>query len=56
MQKRCTGEKAKVSEERLLSIRLLGASEISFEGRALRFGRKKALALLSYLAAKGGKR
>jgi DNA-binding SARP family transcriptional activator/tetratricopeptide (TPR) repeat protein len=56
LQKRCTGEKAKVSEERLLSIRLLGASEISFEGRALRFGRKKALALLSYLAAKGGKR
>jgi hypothetical protein len=29
---------------------------VSFEGRGLRFSRKKALALLCYLAAKGGKR
>lgn len=40
----------------LLSIRLLGPPEVSFGGRGLRFGRKKALALLCYLAAEGGKR
>jgi DNA-binding SARP family transcriptional activator len=39
----------------LLSIKLLGPPGASFEGRNLRFGRKKALALLCYLAAKGGK-
>ncbi len=39
----------------LLSIRLLGSPEVSFGGQGLRFGRKKALALLSYLAAGGGK-
>ena len=50
------GEKTKVSEEKLLSVRLLGPPEASFEGWNLRFGRKKALALLCYLAAKEGKR
>jgi hypothetical protein len=40
----------------LLRIRLLGSLEVSFGGQGLRFGRKKALALLSYLAAGGGKR
>ena len=39
-----------------LSIKLLGLPEVSLEGRSLRFGRKKALALLSYLAAGGGRR
>src|SRR3712207_954542 len=39
----------------LLSIRLLGPPEMSFGGRGFRFGRK-ALALLCYLAAEGGKR
>jgi hypothetical protein len=50
------GEKTKVSEEKLLSVRLLGPPEASFEGRNLRFGRKKALALLCCLAAKEGNR
>ena len=40
----------------LLSIKLLGPPEVNLEGRNLRFGRKKALALLCYLAAKEGKR
>ncbi len=40
----------------LLSIRLLGPPEVSVEERALRFGRKKTLALLCYLAAEGRKR
>jgi DNA-binding SARP family transcriptional activator/tetratricopeptide (TPR) repeat protein len=40
----------------LLSIRLLGPPEVSAEGCALRFGRKKALALLCYLVAEGRKR
>ena len=39
----------------LLSVRLLGPPEISFEGRGLKFGRKKALALLCYLATEGGR-
>ena len=39
----------------LLSIKLLGPPGASFEGRNLRFGRKKTLALLCYLAAEGGK-
>jgi DNA-binding SARP family transcriptional activator/tetratricopeptide (TPR) repeat protein len=39
----------------LLSVRLLGSPEVSFGRRGLRFGRKKALALLCYLAADGGK-
>ncbi len=37
-----------------LIVNLLGPAEVSFEGRALRLGRKKALALLCYLAAEGG--
>jgi hypothetical protein len=39
-------EKTKVSEEKLLSIGLLDRPEVSIEGCALQFGRKKALALL----------
>jgi DNA-binding SARP family transcriptional activator/tetratricopeptide (TPR) repeat protein len=54
LRQRCTGEKTKVSEEKPLSIRVLGLPEVSFEGRRLRFGRKKVLALLCYLAAEGG--
>jgi DNA-binding SARP family transcriptional activator len=50
------GEKTKIPEEKVLSITLLGPPGVSFEGRGLRFGRKKALALLCYLAAQGGKR
>jgi DNA-binding SARP family transcriptional activator len=42
-------------EEKLLSLRLLGSPEVSFEGRPLRFGTKKALALLCFLAAEGGR-
>ena len=49
-------EVAKVPEEKPLSIRLLGTPEVSLGGRPLRFGRKKALALLCYLAAGGGTR
>ena len=48
--------KTRVSEEKLLSIGLLGITEASREGRPLRFGRKKTLALLCYLAAEGRKR
>jgi DNA-binding SARP family transcriptional activator len=41
-------------QKRLLSLRLLGAPEASLKGHPpLRFGRKKALALLCYLAAEG---
>ena len=36
-----------------LSIRLLGPPEVSLCGRGLRFGTKKALALLCYLATEG---
>src|ERR687886_942670 len=50
------GEKTKVPEEKLLSIQLLGRPKVSLEGREVRFGRKKALALLCYLAAKREKR
>src|SRR5919199_6345783 len=39
-----------------MSIGLLGTPEVSFEGRPLRFGRKKTLALLCYLAAERRKR
>ena len=45
----------KVPEEKLLSIRLLGPPEANLRGRRLRFGTKKALALLCYLAAEGKK-
>jgi DNA-binding SARP family transcriptional activator/tetratricopeptide (TPR) repeat protein len=37
----------------MLSIRLLGPPEVSVERRPLRFGTKKSLALLCYLAAEG---
>ena len=43
-------------ETKPLSIGLLGSPEVSFEGRVIRFGRKKALALLCYLASKGVQR
>jgi DNA-binding SARP family transcriptional activator/tetratricopeptide (TPR) repeat protein len=56
LRQRCTGEKTKVPEEKPLSIRVLGLPEVSFEGRCLRFGRKKVLALLCYLATEGRKR
>ena len=39
-----------------LSIKLLGPPEVSLGGRSLRFGRKKALALLCYLVTEGGER
>ncbi|HLL56953.1 MAG TPA: AAA family ATPase [Rubrobacteraceae bacterium] len=39
----------------LLSVRLLGPPETSFDWRGLQFGRKKALALLCYLATEGGR-
>jgi hypothetical protein len=45
------GEKAKVPEDKPLRIRLLGPPEASLWGRGLRFGTKKVLALLCYLAA-----
>jgi DNA-binding SARP family transcriptional activator/tetratricopeptide (TPR) repeat protein len=44
-----------VPEEKPLSIRMLGPPEASLRGRGLRFGTKKALALLCYLAAEGKK-
>jgi two-component SAPR family response regulator len=43
----------KASQEKMLSIKLLGPPEVSIEGRLLRFGTKKSLALLCYLAAEG---
>ena len=45
-----------VQGEKRLSLRLLGVHEASLGGRPVRFSRKKALALLSYLAADGGRR
>ncbi len=43
-------------KEKPLCISLLGPPAVSFGGRDPRFERKKALALLCYLAAEGGKR
>ena len=43
-------------EKPLLSLGLLGPPEASVRGRPLRIGIKKALALLCYLAARGGRR
>ncbi|HET6658501.1 MAG TPA: BTAD domain-containing putative transcriptional regulator, partial [Rubrobacter sp.] len=45
-----------LQEEKRLSFRLLGPPEVSLRGRPLRFGIKKQLALLCYLAAEGGRR
>src|SRR5918998_2702680 len=45
----------KVPEGKPLSIRLLGPPKATLRGRGLRFGTKKALALLCYLAAEGKK-
>src|SRR5918997_2359650 len=46
-------------QKRRLSLRLLGPPEVSFEevvvGRPRRFGTKKSLALLCYLATEGGR-
>jgi DNA-binding SARP family transcriptional activator len=47
--------KTEAQEEKLLRIRLLGPPEASLEGVLLRFEIKKALALLCYLAAEGGR-
>ena len=55
-QKRGIGRfKTKAPQEKMPSIKLLGPTEVSIEGRPLRFGTKKALALLCYLAAEGGR-
>ena len=43
-------------EDKRLSISLLGPPEASLRGYPLRFGIKKQLALLCYLAAEGGRR
>src|SRR4051812_45946496 len=48
-------DKTEAREEKVLSLRLLGPPEASLEGRPLRFRIKKALALLCYLATKGGR-
>src|ERR687894_691056 len=53
--RRDTGETAKTPEGMPLSISLLGPPEVCLRGRGLRFGTKKALALLCYLAV-GGKK
>ncbi|HEY6582527.1 MAG TPA: AAA family ATPase [Rubrobacter sp.] len=45
-----------IPEAKPLSVRLLGLPEVSFEGRSLRPRRKKALALLCYLATEEGPR
>jgi predicted ATPase/DNA-binding SARP family transcriptional activator len=55
VEKAYPGEKTKVTEGKPLSIRLLGPPEASLWGRGLRFGTKKALALLCYLAVEGKK-
>jgi DNA-binding SARP family transcriptional activator len=47
--------KTEAQEEKLLRIRLLGPPEASLDGVLLRFEIKKALALLCYLAAEGGR-
>ena len=43
-------------EQKRLSLRLLGPPEVSLRGLSLRFGIKKQLALLCYLAAEDGRR
>src|SRR5215208_5514724 len=43
-------------EQKRLSLRLLGPPEVSLQELSLRFGIKKQLALLCYLAAEGGRR
>jgi DNA-binding SARP family transcriptional activator/predicted ATPase len=48
------GFETRTQEEKRLSLRLLGPPEASLEGPPVWFGTKKELALLSYLAAKGG--
>src|SRR5918998_5890927 len=53
--RRDTGETAKTPEGMSLSISLLGPPEVCLRGRGLRFGTKKALALLCYLAVEGKK-
>jgi DNA-binding SARP family transcriptional activator len=55
VEKAYPGEKTKVPEGKPLSIRLLGTPEATLWGWRLRFGTRKALALLCYLAAEGKK-
>jgi DNA-binding SARP family transcriptional activator len=50
------GATVKTTHERRLSVGLLGPPRVGFGGRAIRFERKKTLALLCYLAAEGGQR
>ena len=45
-----------LQEQKRLSLRLLGPPEVSLRGLSLRFGIKKQLALLCYLAAEDGRR
>jgi DNA-binding SARP family transcriptional activator len=46
---------ARQEEEKWLSLGLLGLPEARLRGHSLRFGIKKQLALLCYLAAEGGR-
>jgi DNA-binding SARP family transcriptional activator len=55
-ERRRSGVKTKAPEGKPLCISLLGPPAVSFGGLGARFERKKALALLCYLAAQGGKR
>jgi hypothetical protein len=61
LRKRCTEAlggrfETAFQEAKRLSFRLLGLPELSLQGHPLRFGIKKQLALLCYLAAQGGRR
>jgi DNA-binding SARP family transcriptional activator len=49
------GFETETPEDKRLSLRLLGPPEASLEGLPVRFRIKKELALLCYLAAKGGR-
>ena len=49
------GFETEAQEEKRLGLRLLGPPEASLEGLPVRFGIKKELALLCYLAAEGGR-
>ena len=49
------GFETEVQEGKRLGLRLLGPPEASLDGLPVRFGTKKELALLCYLAAEGGR-
>ena len=49
------GFETKAQVEKRLGLRLLGPPEVNLEGLPVRFGTKKELALLCYLAAEGGR-